>query len=146
MTEDALPERNRAAEDVRAEPVTIVVADDNERFRSGMVRALGRCPEIRVLSDVGNGARALEAARELRPHIVLADARMPLVDGLGVARAVTADDSLGGTRVVLLSARHDRRLTEDAIAAGAVGCLDKSDSRREICDAVLTIAARVPTA
>jgi DNA-binding NarL/FixJ family response regulator len=58
---------------------------------------------------------------------------------------VTADASLRGTSVVLLSARHDRRLTEDATAAGAVACLDKSDSRREICDAVLLLARQIPT-
>lgn len=145
MTDDALTERHETTEDHGA-PVTIVVADDNERFRSGMVRALGRHPDVVVLSDVGNGARALDDARALRPRIVLADARMPLVDGLGVARAVTADASLRGTGVVLLSARNDRRLTEDATAAGALGCLDKSDSRREICDAVLTLARRAPTA
>jgi DNA-binding NarL/FixJ family response regulator len=73
---------------------------------------------------------------------VLADARMPLLDGIGLARAVTGDADLRQTRVVLLSARHDRRLSEDASAAGALGCLDKNDSRREICDAVLSFARR----
>lgn len=120
--------------------VTVLVADDNDRFRSGMVRALGRLPDVVVVGDVVNGALALDAVRELRPDLVLADARMPLVDGLEVARGVTTDPSLRGTKVVLLSARHDRRLTEDALAAGASGCLDKSDSRRDICEAVLSIA------
>lgn len=139
MTDDALAGRHDPP-DGHGEPVTIVLADDNERFRSGMVRALDRHPGVVVLSDVGDGAHALDDARALRPQILLADARMPLVDGLGVARAVAADASLRGTSVVLLSARHDRRLREDAAAAGAVGCLDKSDSRREICDAVLALA------
>lgn len=126
-----------------APEVSVVVADDNERFRSGMVRALGRTPGVRVVSDVPNGARALDEARALTPDLVLADARMPLVDGLDVARAIANDARLAATRVVLLSARHDRRLREDATAAGAIGCLDKSDSRREICAAVLELARRV---
>lgn len=120
--------------------VSVVVADDNERFRSGMVRALGRTPGARVVADVANGARALDEVRALRPDLVLVDARMPVADGLDVARAVAADATLRATRVVVLSARHDRRLREDAAAAGAVGCLDKSASRREICDAVLALA------
>ncbi len=120
--------------------VTVLVADDNDRFRSGMVRALGRLADVVVVGDVADGERALAVARELRPRIVLADARMPVVDGLEVARGVTADPALRGTLVVLLSARNDRRLRDDARAAGAVGCLDKSDSRREICDAVLALA------
>jgi DNA-binding NarL/FixJ family response regulator len=138
MAGDALLERQEAGNG--PEQVTILVADDNERFRSGMVRALQRCPGVLVVADADNGARALENARELHPDVLLADARMPLLDGLGLARAVTADAHLQGTRVVLLSARNDRRLHEDAAAAGAVGCLDKSDSRRAICDAVLAFA------
>lgn len=121
-------------------PVTVIVADDNERFRSGIVRALRRRPDVEVLSDVENGANALRDIRALRPRLVLVDARMPILDGLGVAREVTADPDLRDVRVVLLSARHDRLLTEDARVAGAVACLDKSDSRREICDAALSFA------
>ncbi|WP_051471528.1 response regulator [Patulibacter minatonensis] len=121
-------------------PVTILVADDNERFRGGMVRALRRRPGVEVVADVENGARALEEIRALRPQLVLVDARMPIVDGLTVARTVTADPDLAATKVLLLSARHDRVLVEDARVAGAVACLDKSDSRREICDAVLAFA------
>lgn len=120
--------------------VSVVVADDNERFRSGMVRALGRTPGVRVVSDVANGALALDDVRALRPDVVLVDARMPVVDGLGVARAVAEDATLRRTRVVVLSARNDRRLRDDAAAAGAVGCLDKNESRREICDALLQLA------
>jgi DNA-binding NarL/FixJ family response regulator len=120
--------------------VTVVVADDNERFRSGIVRALRRRPDVVVVSDVENGANALRDIRALRPRLVLVDARMPILDGLGVAREVTADPELRDVRVVLLSARHDRLLTEDARVAGAVACLDKSDSRREICDAALSYA------
>jgi DNA-binding NarL/FixJ family response regulator len=139
MQSDALHER-REGQDARERRVTVLVADDNDRFRSGMVRALGRCADVLVVGDVVNGALALEATRALRPQVVLADARTPLLDGLEVARSVTSDPELDGTRVVLLSARHDRRLREDAEAAGAVACLDKSDSRRDICDAVLTLA------
>lgn len=125
---------------VSTDTVTVLVADDNDRFRSGMVRALSRRDRVEVVSDVENGARALEEIRTHRPRLVLVDARMPILDGLGVARAVTADPELGDVRVVILSARHDRVLSEDARTAGAVACLDKSDSRREICDAVLAFA------
>jgi DNA-binding NarL/FixJ family response regulator len=140
METDAPPARNGTG-DGPDHRVTILVADDNERFRSGIVRALDRRPGVVVVGDVENGALALDDARALRPDVVLADARMPLMDGLDVARAVASDRDLGRTRVVILSARHDQRLCDDAVAAGAIGCLDKGDSRREICDAVLQLAA-----
>lgn len=138
MTDDTFHDDDPTGPD--APVVSVVVADDNERFRSGMVRALGRTPGVRVVSDVANGALALDDARTLRPDVVLVDARMPVIDGLGVARAVAADAALRDTRVVVLSARHDRRLREDAAAAGAVGCLDKNESRSEICRALVELA------
>lgn len=140
MAGDALLERQEAGDG--SDPVTILVADDNDRFRNGMVRALQRLPGVVVIADSDNGARALSDVRALRPDVLLADARMPLLDGLGLARAVTSDPDLRGTTVVLLSARNDRRLHEDAAAAGAVGCLDKSDSRSGICADVLSLARR----
>ena len=120
----------------RAPRVTVLVADDNARFRAGIVRALRRHDDVDVVAEAEDGAEALERVRALRPAVVLADVRMPGLDGLGLARAVTDDPALRDVRVLLLSARHDAALQAVAADAGAVDCLDKSTSRREICDAV----------
>jgi DNA-binding NarL/FixJ family response regulator len=120
----------------RARRVTVLVADDNARFRAGVVRALRRHDDVEVVGEAEDGAEALERVRALRPAVVLADVRMPGLDGLGLARAITEDPGLEDVRVLLLSARHDEALRADADDAGATDCLDKSVSRREICDAV----------
>lgn len=127
----------REGEDHRRAPrVTVLVADDSARFRAGIVRALRRHDDVEVVGEAEDGAEALERVRALRPAVVLADVRMPGLDGLGLARAITDDPALDDVRVLLLSARHDDALRADAADAGAADCLDKSVSRQEICDAV----------
>jgi CheY-like chemotaxis protein len=120
-------------------PVSVVVADDNQYFRDGMVRILGRRDDLELLAAVADGAQALEAIRALRPDVALVDARMPLLDGLGVATMVTADPELAGTQVVLLSARADDEMRAQALSAGAVEFLDKTQPRRRICDVVASV-------
>lgn len=123
-------------------PVAVAVADDNARFRSGIVRALGRCDDVTVVAEADDGTAALQTARRLRPDVLVVDDRMPGLTGPEVARAVSADPMLRGVRVVLLTARVDPAMTAEAARAGAVACLDKASSRREICTAIRAAAGR----
>jgi CheY-like chemotaxis protein len=145
MTHGALAKRDRP--DARPRRVaTIVIADDNDHFRAGMVRALQRRDDLELVHAVGDGAQALEAIRTLRPDLALIDARMPLVDGLLLTRTVRAEPALASTRIVVLSARADDEFAGQALEAGAVGFLDKTQSRRDICDVVARLAAPSPEA
>lgn len=117
-------------------------ADDNGAFRTGMVRALGRCDDVDVVGEAVDGTAALGATRDLCPDVVVVDDRMPGLGGCEVAAAVVADPALAAVRVVLLTARADAQMAVEAEAAGAVACLDKAASRREICEAIRAVAGR----
>jgi DNA-binding NarL/FixJ family response regulator len=145
MTHGALAKRDRL--DARnGDVATVVIADDNDHFRAGMVRALERRDDLELIHAVSDGAQALEVIRTLRPDVALIDARMPLVDGLLLTRTVRAEPALATTRIILLSARADAAFAAQALDAGAVGFLDKSRSRRDICDAVMSLAPPSPDA
>jgi DNA-binding NarL/FixJ family response regulator len=145
MTHGALAKRERS--DARPRAVaSVVIADDNDHFRTGLVRTVERRADLRLVHAVTDGAQALDAIRALRPDVALIDARMPLVDGLTLTRMVQAEPSLAGTRVVVLSARADDAFVAQALEAGAAGFLDKSQSRRAICDVVARIAVPEPEA
>lgn len=124
-------------------PISIVIADDNVYFRAGMVRALNNRADFDVVADVDDGAQAFEAIRRLRPDVALLDARMPVLDGLALTEMLTADPDCADVRVVLLSARSDAVIAEEARIAGAEAFLDKTQPRRQIGDAILAVARRV---
>lgn len=126
-------------------PATVVVADDSERFRAGLVRALDRHPGIAVVADVPNGLAAVEACREHRPAVLVVDDRMPGLGGVGVALELAQDSALAGIRVVLLTANTSPELDGPAREAGVRTRLDKNASRREIC-AVIHREAQEATA
>lgn len=117
-------------------PVRIVVADDSERFRAGIARAVERSTSLELLALVADGVAALEATIQHRPDVLVVDERMPLMSGTDVATKVRVDHRLLGVRVVLLSASNDPDLPRRARTAGAVTCIDKARSRREICEAI----------
>ena len=118
-------------------PVTVVVADDNHHFRSGMVRALGNREDFSVLAHAEDGAAAFEAIRRLRPDVALVDARMPVLDGFALTKQIRSDPSCVGVTVILLSARSDDEIAAAALAAGAHAFIDKTQPRRLIGDAML---------
>lgn len=72
-------------------PIRVVVADDEPLARSGVVRLLGRDPEISVVGECADGRVAIEAIADLHPDLVLLDIQMPEIDGFDVIRLVGPD-------------------------------------------------------
>ncbi len=117
--------------------MTVVVADDNHHFRSGMVRALGNREDFSVVAHAEDGANALDEIRRLRPDVALVDARMPVLDGLALTKRIRSDPGCVGVTVIVLSARSDDEISAAALAAGADAFVDKTQPRRLIGDAIL---------
>lgn len=117
---------------------TVLVADDHPVFRDGLVRALRTRPEFEVVGEVGDGRQALEEIRRLEPAVALLDVKMPSLDGLQVAHALSRDNL--PTRVVLVSAHAPSDVVYRAISLGAAAYVSKEASRDEICDTVAAVA------
>ena len=66
--------------------IEVLVADDQAAVRAGLVLILRGAPDVRVVGEAADGARAVELARELRPDVVLMDVRMPVLDGICATR------------------------------------------------------------
>ncbi|MGZ4200834.1 MAG: response regulator transcription factor [Thermoleophilaceae bacterium] len=115
-----------------------MVADDHPLFRGALVDALKRRPDLDLVGEAENGERALEQVRELRPDVILVDARMPAVDGLEVLRSVVREEL--PTKVLMLSGESAGPIVSEALASGAAGYLVKTASANEIGDAVLAAA------
>jgi len=107
-----------------------------------MTRAVQACDGMVLLGEADSGEAALRAIAELDPDLVILDLRMPDLDGIGVLRALHAQDPVPDCRVVLISATLDDALEAEATAAGADACLSKAETRADICSVGLRLAAR----
>jgi two-component system nitrate/nitrite response regulator NarL len=118
--------------------VRVVVADDHPLYREGVVRALSASGQVEVVAEAGEGREALAEIHEHEPDVALLDYKLPGLDGVAVAHAVTRDRL--ATRVLLLSAFTDSGLVYKALQTGAAGYLPKEARREQIVDAVLACA------
>jgi DNA-binding NarL/FixJ family response regulator len=120
--------------------IRVVVADDQPLIRSGLVAILGSEPDLEVVGQAEDGRAAVAAARGLRPDVLLMDVRMPLLDGLAATREITADPSLAGVRIVVLTTFEADENVLAALQAGAAGFLGKDVSPAQLVAAVRTVA------
>ncbi|MEZ4402372.1 MAG: chemotaxis protein CheB [Kofleriaceae bacterium] len=126
--------------------VRVLVVDDSAFFREVLKAELAGAPELVVVGEAGDGARAIAMARELRPDVITMDVLLPLLGGLDAIRAIMAERPIP---IVVLSrlVGHDARLALDAMAAGAVDLVEKPTSGfdavgvRRLTDLLTTVAA-----
>lgn len=114
--------------------ITVVVADDHELVRNGIVRMLSDSPEVDVVGQAESGEEAVKLARKLRPGIVLMDVRMPGMGGLAATRKISAFET--DTKVIALTAFTDDPFPSKLIEAGAKGFVTKGASPGQMLDAL----------
>jgi DNA-binding NarL/FixJ family response regulator len=120
--------------------IRVVVADDQALVRAGFAALLDAQDGVEVVAEADTGSRALAAAVELRPDVVLMDIRMPEMDGLAATRAIVSDPALAGVRVVVLTTFELDEYVFEAIRAGASGFLVKHTEPAELVRAVRVVA------
>jgi DNA-binding NarL/FixJ family response regulator len=115
-------------------PVKIVVADDHNLFRAGLIELLESVPEFTVLGEAATGTAALAMLQELQPDVLMLDVEMP---GPGAAGVLEQAAQLSpGTRVVVLTMHDDPDLVRSLVEAGAAAYLLKSAGRNELVAAI----------
>ncbi|GHG53547.1 response regulator [Streptomyces griseocarneus] len=106
-------------------PTRILLADDQDDVRSGFRLVLDSQPDMTVVGEAADGATALELARRLRPDVVLADIRMPRLDGLELTRLLAGPEAVRPTRVVVVTTFDLDDYVHTALRHGACGFLLK---------------------
>jgi DNA-binding NarL/FixJ family response regulator len=118
--------------------VRVLVAEDQQLVRSGIVTMLTAGGEFEVVAEAGDGQRAVSEARRTRPDVALLDIRMPIMDGIEATRRITTE--LPATRVLVLTTFGSDDHVFSALAAGAHGFLLKDVRPEELLEAVSAVA------
>jgi DNA-binding NarL/FixJ family response regulator len=121
-------------------PTRVVIADDQELVRAGLRLMIDRAPGLTVVGEAANGGDAVRLAREARADVVVMDIRMPGLDGLAATRRITADESLAGVRVLILTTFEIDEYVFEALRSGASGFLGKGARPDVLIDAIRTVA------
>jgi chemotaxis response regulator CheB len=72
-------------------PIRILLVDDQALFRESLALLLEAQPDLQVVGEAANGEAALDLVAAVRPHIVLMDLRMPILDGVAATRRLRAE-------------------------------------------------------
>lgn len=112
----------------------ILVVDDHEVVRQGLVSLLDRRPDLEVVAQAGSVAEAIALAARHEPDLVTMDVRLPDGSGIEACREIRA--ARPETRVVMLTSYPDEEAVLSAIIAGASGYLLKQIRGRDLVSAL----------
>ncbi|MCM4081534.1 response regulator [Paractinoplanes hotanensis] len=119
-----------------SDDIRVVVADDQEIVRTGLVMILNAEPGIRVVGEAPDGRRAVELAQRLRPDVCLLDIRMPGMDGIEATRRLAGPAVTDPLAVVVITTFDLDDHVYAALRAGARGFLLKDAGTALLSQAV----------
>ena len=131
MTDDRTDDPRSTAS---GRPLRLLIVDDHEVVRQGLVALLDRRPNFQVVAEAGTVEESIAQARRHEPDIVVMDVRLPDGSGVEACREIRAE--LPATRVVMLTSFPDDEAVLSAIVAGAAGYLLKQIRARDLVSAL----------
>ncbi len=123
----------------KAASIKIVVADQHGAVRQGIISVLHKQRGLRVVGQAENGREAVRLVKQLKPHVVILDIPMALLNGMAAARQIMSQ--CPRTNVLLLSAVQDDYHMDQALQIGVRGYLAKSSDIHMLSKAVRGVAA-----
>jgi DNA-binding NarL/FixJ family response regulator len=121
-------------------PIRLVLADDHEIVRSGLLALLSAIQGVQVIGEAADGRTLLELVDTLQPDVVLTDISMPDIDGLAAIEQISAQHPQ--VRCVVLTMYDSVEVVKRAVAAGACGFVMKNSPRHELEQAIREVHAQ----
>jgi DNA-binding NarL/FixJ family response regulator len=120
----------------------ILVADDHEIVRLGLRAMLESRAGWKVVAEAANGREAITKALASKPHIVIMDYCLPLMNGVEATRQIRA--RLPKTEIMIFTVHDSDALIGELLQAGARAYLPKSEAKRNLFAAVESLIEHKP--
>jgi len=121
-----------------AEPIRVLVVDDQELFRRGITMLLTAEPGIEVVGEAGDGIEGATLAESTAPDVVLLDVRMPRRSG--IEACIDIKQAVPSAKILMLTVSDEEADLYEAVKSGASGYLLKDSSIEEVAQAVRVVA------
>jgi DNA-binding NarL/FixJ family response regulator len=117
----------------------VLVADDEDLMRAGLIELLSSDPGIDIVGEASTGREAIQRAVRLRPDVVLMDVRMPDLDGIAATSELAR--VAPHSKILILTTFEDEDYIFRSLRAGASGLMLKRTRPEDLIAAVHTVAA-----
>ncbi len=122
----------------QADPIRVLVVDDQELFRRGITMLLAAEDGIEVVGEAGDGVEGTQLAVSTMPDVVLLDVRMPKRTGIEACTQIK--ESVPSAKIIMLTVSDEEADLYEAVKGGASGYLLKDSSIEEVAQAVRVVA------
>lgn len=117
-----------------ANPIRVMVVDDHEMVRRGLISYLETEDDIKVVGEATDGSQAIRICEELQPDVILMDLIMETTDGIVATKEIK--QRLPRVQIIILTSFVDEKLIFPALEAGALSYLLKTSTAEEIVQAI----------
>lgn len=117
--------------------IKVLLVDDHDLVRIGIRRLLSDVNGIKVIGEAKSGEEAVKTTRELKPHVILMDVKMPGIGGLEATRKILRMDS--DVKVIAVTVYGEEPFPSRLLQAGAAGYITKGSSLDEMVQAIRTV-------
>ena len=123
-------------------PAKILVADDHELVREAICARITARPDWAVCAEAGSGRDAVALAKAHQPDVAILDIGMPELNGIDATTQIRKQNP--ATRVLILTMQESEMLIHQALSAGALGYILKSDAARQLGGAIESLLEGKP--
>ncbi|MDD4144283.1 MAG: response regulator transcription factor [Prolixibacteraceae bacterium] len=117
--------------------IKVLIADDHQLFREGLVNLLSNVDDIEVIAQAKDGQETIDKARKLQPDVILIDIGMPVMNGIDATRILKEENR--SLKIIAVSMHSDRQFVKGILEAGADGYLLKNCTYRQLIEAVHSV-------
>ncbi len=119
--------------------IKVLVTDDHQLFREGLVKLLFSASDIEVIGQAADGNEAIQKSIHFKPDVVLMDISMPNINGIEATKKIKL--KVPDIKIIAISMHSDMQYVRGILEAGADGYLLKNCTYRQLTDAIQSVYA-----